>query len=432
MAKIITAVAGFMALTATGFCQAQGPEGSIVVPMSSIERAGDLGKRAHTNVSVFVPLDDFKSRRAVAAAAGGPPFSGLFFETPASVACVYGLVTTVEGCNPTTVTVSASGGSNAMAIVDAYDDPSAVDDLTTFSSRFRLPAPNLQVVYASGTNPGRDCTLYNEKGNCIEYGWELEESLDVQWAHAMAPNAEIYLVEAASNSFSDLFTAVQVAGNLIAAAGGGEVSMSWSGEDFFGENSYDSYFTTPGVVYFGAAGDAPGPVYPSTSPNVVAVGGTTLRRDPLSGNFIDETTWPYAGGGLTFNEATPSYQSGLSSLLLGGRGVPDLAAVADPNTGVWIYDTGNKGYCIVGSAWCILGGTSAATPVLAGIVNLAGHFAASTNAELTMVYTYNNTGKNHNVTDIAKGFCGYQMQDSATKGWDFCTGVGSPAGLQGK
>jgi subtilase family serine protease len=237
-------------------------------------------------------------------------------------------------------------------------------------------------------------------------------------------------VEAASSAFSDMFTAVQVASNLVSAAGGGEVSMSWSGGDFFGENSYDSYFATPGVVYFGAAGDAPGPEYPSTSPDVVSAGGTTFRRNPLTGNFLGETTWSYAGGGLTFNEATPSYQNSLSSLLLGGRGVPDLSAVADPDTGVWIYDTGNTGLCITSSAWCILGGTSVSSPVLAGIVNLAGHFAASTNAELTTVY--GNMGIASNLNDVTKGFCGYNMQDSATKGWDFCTGVGSPIGIQGK
>ena len=239
----------------------------------------------------------------------------------------------------------------------------------------------------------------------------------------MAPKAKIYLVEAASTSFSDLFSAVQVASNLVAAAGGGEVSMNWSSADFYGETYYDSYFTTPGVVYFASSSDSPGPAYPSTSPDVVAAGGTTLRRNPATGNFMSEAAWEYTGGGLTFNEVTPSYQGGIASLLSGGRGVPDLSAVADPNTGVWVYDSGNGG-------WLILGGTSVSSPVLAGIVNQAGNFAPSTKAELTTIY--NHMAVTTDFKDTVQGYCGYYMQDSAVKGWDFCTGVGSPSGLVGK
>jgi subtilase family serine protease len=133
---------------------------------------------------------------------------------------------------------------------------------------------------------------------------------------------------------------------------------------------------------------------------------------------------------LTFNELTPSYQAGLTALLQGGRGIPDVAAIADPDTGVWVYDTGNTGLCIPDSPWCILGGTSVATPVMAGIVNAAGRFSASSNAELTGVYLA--LGGAGNFSDITRGYCGYYMQDSALDGWDFCTGVGSPVGLLGK
>jgi kumamolisin len=403
-----TLVALSFILAASGFAQGRGPKGSIVIPPSSLERPGDRGKRAHTNIRMFVPAGGFKSPRP---AAGGPPYSGYFFETPASVACVYKLVTGISGCNPTTVTANPTGGSKAIAIVDAFDDPNAASDLVYFSHQFGLPAAPFQVVYANGTQPPS------------VLGWELEESLDIEWSHAMAPKANIYLVEAASDSFSDLFSAVQVASNLVAAAGGGEVSMSWDTGDFYGESYFDSYFTTPGVVYFAAASDSPGPAYPSTSPNVVAAGGTTLRRNPVTGNFLGEAAWEYAGGGLTFNEVTPSYQAGIAPLLSGGRGVPDLSAVADPNTGVWVYDSGNGG-------WWILGGTSVSSPVLAGIVNLAGHFARSTNAELSTIY--NHMAVTMDFKDTVQGYCGYYMQDSAVKGWDFCTGVGSPKGLLGK
>ena len=131
--------------------------------------------------------------------------------SPSSLACIYGFVTVVTGCNPNTLTQVVTGGSGlAIAIVDAYDNPDAASDLTTFDSQFGLPAPpgGLQVVYASGSQPAADT------------GWALESSLDIEWAHAMSPASKIYLVEAASNSYSDLLTAVDKAATLVAAAGG--------------------------------------------------------------------------------------------------------------------------------------------------------------------------------------------------------------------
>ncbi len=185
------------------------------------------------------------------------------------------------------MTANPTGGSNAIAIVDAYDDPTAASDLAAFSTQFGLPAPNFSVVYASGTKPAQDPTG----------GWEVEESLDIEWAHAMAPDAKIYLVEAASNSNSDLFAAVAVASTLVKAAGGGEVSMSWSGAEYAGEKLADAIFKTPGVVYFASTGDAPGVGYPSTSPNVVAAGGTTLSMNLSTGGFRQSFAWPDTGGG---------------------------------------------------------------------------------------------------------------------------------------
>jgi len=383
-------------------------KGSIVIPSSSLEQSRDIGARAHTNVRMFVPAEGFTSPRPLSV---GPPYAGFLYETPASVACVYHLTTAVTGCNPNAVTAIPSGGSKAIAIVDAYDDPGAASDLAYFSAQFGLPAPSFQVVYAGGSRPSRNS------------GWELEESLDIEWAHAIAPKAKIYLVEAASNSFYDLFAAVQTAGNLVAAAGGGEVSMSWGGGEFPSEVNYDSYFTTSGVVYFASAGDGPGTLYPSVSPNVVAAGGTTLRRNPSTGAFLAEAAWVDTGGGASYYEARPSYQSVVKSTVGSKRGVPDLSAVADPNTGVWVYDSGNGG-------WLAVGGTSASSPILAAVVNLAGHFATSTNAELTTVYNSLTVATSFN--DTTTGFCGPYMGYSPAKGWDFCTGVGSPNGLVGK
>jgi subtilase family serine protease len=410
MSRRVFTAAGTIALSLglgmQAFAQAAEHKGMIVVPSSSVERAGDLGKRAHTNIRMFVPAGGFRSPRPFA---GGPPYSGYFYETPASIGCIYKLTKSVTGCNPNTVTANPTGGSKAIAIVDAYDDPNAASDLANFSTQFGLPAATFQVVYASGTKPPGDS------------GWELEESLDIEWAHAMAPSAKIYLVEAASNSFSDLLTAVQVASTDVAVAGGGEVSMSWGGGEFSGETGYDSYFTTSGIVYFASTGDGPGTIYPSVSPDVVAVGGTTLRTNPSTGAFKSEAAWVDGGGGLSFYESRPSYQSVISSIVGSARGVPDVGADADPNTGVWVYDSGNGG-------WSVVGGTSVASPTMAGIVNRAGSFAASSNSELTTIY--NNMATDFK--DTTTGFCGPYMGYSSAKGWDFCTGVGSPKGYAGK
>src|SRR5262249_8751808 len=282
------------------------------------------------------------------------------------------------------------------------------------SAQFGLPAPtsaNFQVVYASGTQPIADV------------GWGLEAALDIQWAHAMAPKATIYLVEAASNSFADLLSAVNVAGNLVAAAGGGEVSMSWGGSEFAFQRLYDGYFTKSGVVYVAAAGDSAGVIWPSTSPNVVSAGGTTNSRD-ANGDLQAQLAWSSTGGGPSKYESRPSYQSAISQIVGSKRGTPDVAAVADPNTGVWVY---NVPYC---SGWCIVGGTRVASPVWAGIINAAGRFAKSSQAELSTIYS--NLGKVADFTDIAQGSCGPHQGYLAGKGWDFCTGGGSAFSTVGK
>jgi subtilase family serine protease len=324
---------------------------------------------------------------------------------------VYGLVTAVTGCNPNTVSKLPAGGARMIAIVDAYNAPNAASDLAAFSTQFGLPQASFQVVYASGTQPA-----YN-------MGWEFEESLDVQWAHAMAPAAKIVLVEAASNGFADLMTAENVASQMVVAAGGGEVSNSWGGGEFYGENSYDSNFVKAGVVFLASAGDYPGTSWPGTSPNVVSAGGTTVRRNPANGNFVQESPWDSASGGISALEPRPSYQSKLSSTVGNYRGVPDLSFDSNPVTGVWVYDSNAGG-------WNIVGGTSVASPSLAGIINSAGSFYTSTNAELTEIYS--KIGLASEFNDIANGYCGPYAGYTSAAGWDFCTGVGSDKGLIGK
>src|SRR5229473_6208104 len=206
---------------------AQGPppqHGSVLIPDTSIERREDIAVRAHTNhVILFRP--EF---------VGTSP-SG---ETPASIRPVY--------------SIPSTGGFGIVAIVDAFDYPTAENDLNVFSSTFGLPPCTtangcFQKIFAAGRKPRTNC------------GWAQEAALDIEWAHAMAPNAKIVLVEAATNSFANLFAAVDVATSQVLASGGrGEVSMSWGGSEFSSEATNDSHFQNNNVVYFASSGDTGG------------------------------------------------------------------------------------------------------------------------------------------------------------------------------
>jgi subtilase family serine protease len=397
------------------------PSGNVIIPGTSIEHPGDRGQKAHTNHLIFEPQKGPGLR-------SGTPIG----ETPGSLACVYGTASTPSNC-PITGKISdknnklpnASGGGGIIAIVDAYDYPTAENDLDTFSSQFDLPACTtgngcFQKVYASGTKP---------KANC---GWAQEAALDIELAHAMAPGAKIVLVEAASNSFTDLLSAVDYASAYVAANGGnGQVSMSWGGSEFSSETGYDFHFNTPNVVYFAASGDSGGKtIWPGVSPNVVSAGGTTINRDS-SGNYVSETVWSGSGGGPSTYEPRPTYQDPIWDMVGSQRGAPDLSFDANPNTGVWVYDSTS---CHGLSGWLIFGGTSVSSPSLAGIVNLAGSFASNSTAELNTIYGICGTGPasscaSANFRDITSGKAG---SFTAKTGWDFVTGVGSNLGLDGK
>lgn len=394
---------------ATGSAWAQVATPTIVVPQSSVVHPEDVGKRAHTNTRILkladpkaAPADLFGVNPQL------PPFPGYNYETPASLACVYGLVTKTPGCNPRTLKTNATGGSKVVAIVDAYDDPTALSDLKKYSKQFGLPAitsANFQIIYASGTKPP-----YNE-------GWSGEESLDIEMAHALAPKAKVILVEAASNSFADLFNAERVASNAVAAAGGGEVTNSWGSDEFPSEltSAYTAPFSKASVVFFASTGDDMTPSFPAVLPTVVAAGGTSIVRD-TAGNFVSETTWQDAGAGPSVYDPRPGFQSKVKSVVGSKRGIADIAAVGNPNTGVWVYWAGD---------WWIFGGTSVSSPLLAAATNSAKHFLASSTAELAGIYANLKKPAFH---DITQGTCG---SHSALVGYDFCTGVGSPNGPTG-
>jgi subtilase family serine protease len=381
---------------------------------------------AQTYLQIFGSSDDFTATPQVT----GPPVSGRFNQTPASIACIYHLQPQEAGCNPNVVSLNPSGGARAIAIVDAFDDPNAYADLQTFSTQFGLQAitpSSFQVVFAphGDVTPGSCTGAATRPPTAKGTGWDLEESLDIEWAHAMAPLATLYLVEAQSNSFRDLNCAITIASNLVNAAGGGEVSMSFGSGEFATETTMDSLFTTPNVVYFAAAGDSPSVSYPSASPNVVSVGGTSLSFDPISGNFIGENTWQGTGGGPSRFESRPSYQDGKVAKIVGlQRGTPDIASDASPYTGVWVFDSLTLGRPV----WFIVGGTSVSSPTWAGIVNAAGGFSASSVDELSKLYS----DPTSDFTGIKVGNCGPYMSVFASGNWDFCSGLGSPKDYKGK
>ena len=393
---------------------------NVTVPPSSIANPADVGLSAHTYIKVLGA-----GGMSGGPQFAGPPFPGYFFETPASIACIYGLQPSAAGCNPNAVTANPTGGSRAIAVVDAFDDPNAYIDLQAFSTQFGVAAitpASFQVVYApaGGATPG-SCAAgpAPQPPSAAPTGWDLEESLDIEWAHSIAPHAKLYLVEAQSNHFSDLLCAVSVASALVKTAGGGEVSMSWGGGEFAGEMAIDPVFTTSRVVYFASAGDSSGTSYPSVSPNVVAVGGTSLSTNAATGSFEGENTWQDTGGGPSIFEPRPSYQNGISSMVGGSRGTPDVAAVANPSTGVWVLDT-----LVFGpGTWFVVGGTSVASPVWAGLVNAAGSFASSSRAALSQMYSGEGPFR---FNDINFGNCGLYASNFAKAGWDFCSGLGSP------
>jgi kumamolisin len=245
----------------------------------------------------------------------------------------------------------------------------------------------------------------------------------------MAPHAILYLIEAQSNSLADLMCAVIVAGAGIGSSTGGEISMSWGGGEFPGETALDPVFNAPRVVFFASTGDGPGTEYPSVSPNVVAVGGTTLSTNSVTGNFIFENSWQSTGDGISLFESRPAYQNGINSLVGDHRGVPDVAADANPFTGVWVFNSSYIGLPV----WFILGGTSVASPIWAGITNAAaagpaGTFSPSSVAQLTKLY--GDPASDFN--DITVGVCGLFMGDVAAAGWDLCSGLGSPNTYSGK
>ena len=220
---------------------------------------------------------------------GNPPAGAC---TPAQIQQAYGFNQINFG------SVHGDGSGQTIAIVDAYDDPNIQADLNRFSTQFGLPTTTVTRVNQNG---GTAYPATDSSG-----GWELEEALDVEWAHAVAPGAKILLVEAASPSDADLMPAVNYA-----AAHANVVSLSWGGGEFSSEASYDSAFSRAGVAFVASSGDNGAPIsWPAASSNVLAVGGTSLSLGSGSA-YGSEAGWSGSGGGPSVYVSQPAYQSGV-------------------------------------------------------------------------------------------------------------------------
>jgi hypothetical protein len=307
---------------------------------------------------------------------------------------------------------ASQGGSATVALVDAYDDPTAAADLATYRSAAGLPAANFSKVNQNGAASPLPSTAPASDD------WTLEESLDLDMVSAICPNCKIVLVEAQDDQGTGLYTAENTAANLA-----GYISNSWGGTDSSSDASMDSsYFNHPGKVITASAGDSGyGVIYPATSKNVVSVGGTTLNTASNSRGWT-ETVWGSSSGGegtgsgCSTNETKPSWQTDTGC---SGRTDNDVSADANPSTGLAVYDTTNGN-----GGWNEVGGTSASSPMIAAMYALAGN-AGSTPAQ----DIYQHTSNLYDVTSGADGSCSPSYLCTAATGYDGPTGWGTPNGL---
>ena len=341
---------------------------------------------------------------------------------PPAIGAVYSL----SGIAPT----SGAGAGQVIAIVDAYRDPNALADLNTFDAEYGYP----KVAACASLAQAGPCFLRASPAGrpAVDSGWALEQSLDIEWAHVEAPAAKIVLVEAANNGFSSLFGAVSYADSI----GVTEISMSWGGAEFRREQAYDALLANPGTLYIASSGDlGHGTQYPAASPDVIAVGGTTLAGcgGTSCAGFTREKAWAGSGGGVSRVEPAPAFQTGytgpvhgdgtIAALTGGRRGIPDVSFDANPTTGVSVYDsTRYQGQ----AGWFTLGGTSVGAANWTGIL-AAGAAAGQGGLQgRAAIYAGGYATSLRDVTRGRNGGCGSACR--AGSGYDLVTGLGSPVG----
>ncbi|MDO0927049.1 peptidase S8 [Streptomyces sp. TG1A-8] len=337
-------------------------------------------------------------------AAAGPTGYG-----PSNLQAAYGLASAA----------ASKGVGETIAIVDAYDDPNAEADLAKYRSYYGLP---------SCTTAGGCFKKVGQTGSTTslptaDSGWAEEESLDLDMASAICPQCKILLVEAKSATMSNLGTAV----NEAVALGARFVSNSYGGSESSSDTSYDSsYFNHPGVAITVSAGDEGyGAEYPAASRYVTAVGGTALKTSSTTRGWT-ETVWNTSstegtGSGCSSYDAKPSWQTDTGCAK---RSIADVSAVADPATGVAVYDSYG-----VTAGWYTFGGTSASAPIIAGVYALAGT-PSSSSYPAQFPYAKAGTSALNDVTSGSNGSCstsaGYLC--TAGSGYDGPTGWGTPQG----
>jgi subtilase family serine protease len=321
--------------------------------------------------------------------------------------------------------IANQGKGQTIAIVEAFDHPRIEQDLLVFTRQFNLPDCTtankcFQKVFTTGTNPGTNDPNYQF--------WALEIALDVEWAHAIAPEANIMLIECANSTLDGLLAGVDVA----VARGASVVTMSWGGPEFATEAATeDGHFVAQNVTFFAAAGDTGhGVIYPAASPYVMSVGATTLKLDN-QGNYVSEKASPHSGGGQSAFEPEPVYQ--LSYPIPNNpkhlRGTPDVAYDGDPDMGFAVFNSipfdGSVG-------WLSVGGTSAGAPQWSGLMAIANSLRAPKKPALTgsqgVLYEAaldkNNDATYNDVSKGVNGNCGKLCH--AKPGYDYVTGLGSP------
>jgi subtilase family serine protease len=305
---------------------------------------------------------------------------------------------------------SIAGNGQTVAIVDAFDDPNAESDLGVYRAQFGLPAcTTANGCFKKVNQKGTSSPLPRRNSN-----WGQEISLDLDMVSAVCPNCKILLVEASNNSFSNLAAAVDTAARL----GANAISNSYGGGEYSNEVNDQSHYNHPGIAITVSSGDnGYGVEFPAASRYVTAVGGTSLNRASNNTRGWSESVWSGAGSGCSAYVTKPSWQIDTGCAR---RTVADVAAVADPKTGVAVYDTFGQ------TGWLVFGGTSVASPIIASVYALAGN--GTTINYGSSSYSSSALSLLYDVTSGSNGSCGGSYLCTGGARYDGPTGNGTPNG----
>lgn len=307
---------------------------------------------------------------------------------------------------------STGGAGQTIAIVDAYDNPNAEADLATYRQQFGLPACTTANGCFKKVNQRGAASPLPEASS----GWGVEISLDLDMVSAACPDCHIVLVEADTATSANLGAAEDTA----AASGASAVSNSYGSDEYNGMDVDARHYQHPGVAILASSGDygfQPAS-FPASLPNVIAVGGTSLVKADNARGWT-ETAWSGAGSGCSAWLPKPAWQHDANC---GMRTVADVSAVADPNTGLAVYDTYGLGSQ---AGWILVGGTSASSPFIAGVIGLAGNGSQLSDASSL----YAHADKLFDVVGGSNGYCGDDYLCTGLTGYDAPTGLGTPNGI---